>query len=112
MDRIATSFCNPIANILQQIIASDQIDASHCYSGFVIIWQTFYKKIIASEKNRRIALLPLFCTHFAKIVQQIIASEKNRHIALLLFLCNPIANIVQKIIASEKIDKSYCDGCL
>ena len=39
---------------------------------------------------------PLFCSHFAKIVQQIIASEKNRRIALLQRFCNPIAKIVQQ----------------
>ena len=78
---------------------------------FVILFQTFYKKIIASEKNRRIALRPpdIQIPDFNMIIRRLnpflrlILHIVNRGFGTLATsVCNHFAKIVQQIIASEK----------
>ena len=94
--------CNPIANIVQQIIASKKIDTSHCYIGFVIRLQILYNRSSHPKKSTH-------CIATVFVILQMACNPKKIDTSHCDCFCNPIANIVQQIIASEKIDTSHCD---
>ena len=57
----------------------DQHIASQLLLSFVIILQSCYKRLIASQKDQHIThVATIFCNHLAKMLQKIVAFQKTQ----------------------------------